>query len=153
MHREGTWMCAGMGSWDVHKALGKLFASSHMSSVCFAPGVPVTLSTALPLQRWRVFGDSNNPQQFWSFVELYKWLCAPRHGFHGEQLLGMCLLPQPVKTSHGELCSQCCHTEKQCKEGFEGSSFLYAPALDEPTDGIMSFPENFEGSCNEFKDT
>lgn len=27
----------------------------------------------------RGFGDSNNPQQFWSLLELYKWLSAPRH--------------------------------------------------------------------------
>lgn len=90
-------MYAWRGSWHVHKALRKLSASSHMCSVCFASGVPVTLTTANMTQmscEWRLFGDSNNPQQFWSFLELCKRCLLRGMWFHGKQLLRTCLLPQ-----------------------------------------------------------
>lgn len=79
-HRQAQgWRHGCVHGWDPGMCTRE---SSHMSSVCFASGVHHCSATAkmTPMScEQRVFGDSNNPQQFWSFLELYKWLSAPRH--------------------------------------------------------------------------
>lgn len=158
-HRQAQgWRHGCVHGWDPGMCTRE---SSHMSSVCFASGVPDTLSTALPLQRWLpcpvnkgYLGTVITHSSFGLFWSSINGCLLQGMRFHGKQVLGMCLLPQPVQTSDGELCSQCCHTSKQCKEGCGGPSFLYSPVLDDPIAGIiMSFPEYFERSYNEFKDT
>lgn len=95
----------------------KLFASSHMSSVCFASGVPATLPTALPLQRWPQSpvsqGDlgtattHSSPGLFWSSIKVVFYR-APRHSClpQGIPACPKAFLPSP-RHSSGCVCYPC----------------------------------------------
>lgn len=145
-------MCAWMGSWDVHKA--KLphdqcvffFWGSRHTHHCSATAKMTPMSC-----EQRVFGDSNNPQQFWSFLELYKWLAVPRHVIPWKSIsLGcVCYLSQskPAMENFAVSAATLRNSANKAVEAHHSFTHLFWMIQQMG----LCLPEHFDRSYNELK--